>query len=231
MWRPNPELADHPDRLRWNARYGGDYAPTFEPHPLAVTALRLLPAAGPVLELASGPSGSALLAVSSGRPVTAVDASDVALAFLGNEAARRGLTGMLELIQADLAVWRPAAAHYALVLCTNFWDRGAFDVAVSAVADEGVLAWEALTAAAHAARPELPTQWCVGPGEPASLLPAGFEILDQHDVPAPPGQPARKRPRGGPGGAGQTPAEAGTPGPASAFCPDQSSVVTAFTSV
>jgi hypothetical protein len=193
MWRPNPELAGHPDRLRWNARYGGDYAPSFRPHPLAATALRLMPAAGPVLELASGPSGSALLAAAAGRLVTAVDASDVALAFLGNEAARRGLSEMLQLVQADLGLWRPAAGRYALVLCTNFWDRGVFEAATRAVANEGVLAWESLTAAAREGKPDLPAQWCVGPGEPASLLPAGFEVLDQHDVPAPPGQPARKR--------------------------------------
>jgi len=193
MWRPNPELAGHPDRLRWNARYSGDYTPSFQPHPLAAAALRLLPDAGPVLELASGPSGSALLAAAQDRQVTAVDASDVALALLGNEAARRGLSGKLTLVQADLAVWRPAGGRYALVLCTNFWERGVFAWAAPAVADDGVLAWESLTAAVRDARPEVPAQWCVGPGEPASLLPAGFDVLDQHDVPAPPGQPAVKR--------------------------------------
>jgi hypothetical protein len=25
--------------------------------------------------------------------------------------------------------------------------------------------------------------WCLEPGEPASLLPAGFEILDERDLP------------------------------------------------
>jgi SAM-dependent methyltransferase len=193
MWRPNPELADHPDRLRWNARYGGDYVPTFRPHPLAAAAVPMLPAAGPALELACGPSGSALLAAAAGRRVTAVDASDVALALLGDEASRRGLGELLTLVHADLAVWRPAGERYALVLCTNFWERAVFDVAVSAVADEGVLAWESLTDAAREGRPDLPADWCVGPGEPASLLPAGFDVLDQHDVPGAPGQPAVKR--------------------------------------
>jgi SAM-dependent methyltransferase len=193
MWRPNPELAGHPDRLRWNARYGGDYVPTFRPHPLAAAAMPMLPAAGPVLELACGPSGSALLAAAAGRHVTAIDASDVALDLLGNEAARRGLNERLTLVQADLAAWQPGTERYALVLCTNFWERAVFDVAVSAVADGGVLAWESLTDAARVGRPDLPADWCVGPGEPASLLPAEFDFLDQHDVPGPPGQPAVKR--------------------------------------
>jgi hypothetical protein len=193
MWRPNPELAGHPDRLRWNARYGGDYTPSFRPHPLVVTALPLLPAEGPLLELACGPSGGVLLAAAAGRHVTAVDVSDLALDLLWNEAARRGLSEMLTLVQADLGRWQPGAVRYALVLCTNFWDRGVFAAAVPAVAGDGVLAWESLTAAARERRPEVPAEWCVGPGEPASLLPGRFEILDQHDVPAPPGQPAEKR--------------------------------------
>lgn len=192
MWRPNPELADHPDRLRWNARYGGDYVPSFRPHSLAVAALALAPAAGPVLELAAGPSGSALLAAASGRAVTVVDASDVALGLLHAEAARRGVGELLTLTHADLAGWQPAG-QFALVLCTNFWERAVFGLAVPAVAAGGVLAWEALTDAVRATRPDVPAQWCVRPGEPASLLPADFDVIDQHDVPGESGE------AGGPG--------------------------------
>jgi SAM-dependent methyltransferase len=202
MWRRSPELADHPDRLRWNARYGGDYAPSFRPHPLAAAALGLLSADGPVLELAAGPSGSALLAAARGRPVTAVDVSDVGLGLLAAEASRRGLGDRLTLVEADLATWEPRPGQYALVLCTNFWERAVFEQAVPAVAERGVLAWESLTEAARAGRPELPARWCVGPGEPASLLPADFDVIDQHDVPGESGQAgarrqllARRRPR------------------------------------
>ena len=55
-------LAGHQDRMRWNARYGSDFEPSFEPHPLAVRALSLRLPDGPVADLACGPSGSALLA-------------------------------------------------------------------------------------------------------------------------------------------------------------------------
>ena len=184
MWPPSPELTDHPDRLRWNARYSGDYVAAFRPHPLAAEALRLarLPlGAGPVLELAAG------------HPVTVIDISDAGLGLLAAEASRRGLAERLTLVHADLARWVPGADRYAVVLCTNFWERAVFDAALRAVAGDGVLAWESLTEAAREGRPQLPAQWCVGPGEPASLLPPEFDVIDQHDVPGQPGQPPLRR--------------------------------------
>jgi hypothetical protein len=172
----------HPDRQRWDARYAAGPAPGFEPHPLAVRALAVPPPAGPVAELASGPSGSALLAAAAGRQVTAVDISGVALGMLAAEAARRGLAGLISLAETDLADWRPAAAGYALVLCTGFWDRAVFAVAVAAVRPGGVIGWEAFTTAARQQRPGLPASWCLASGQPASLLPAGFAVLAGCDV-------------------------------------------------
>ena len=49
----------------------------------------------------------------------------------------------------------------------------------------GLLAWEAYTAEARRTRPALPAQWCLAPGEPASLLPPDFTVMDQSDVPSP----------------------------------------------
>jgi SAM-dependent methyltransferase len=182
------ELADHPDRLRWNARYDGRAAPSFGPHDLAVAALHGPLPDGPlldgrVLDLACGLSGSALAAAAAGRRVTAVDISDVALRRLRAEAGRRGLLDRIELVHADLARWRPAGAPYALVLCAGYWDRAVFGWAAAALAAGGVLGWQALTQAARVARPGLPADWCLGPGEPATLLPPGFTVLSQADVP------------------------------------------------
>ena len=118
------DLAGHPDRLRWNERYGNGFTASFAPHPLAVAALALDLPDGPVADLASGPSGSVLLAAARGRPVTAVDVSEVALALLGREARRRGLEHLVTLVHADLQAWRPAPGGYALVLGTGFWDPG-----------------------------------------------------------------------------------------------------------
>jgi SAM-dependent methyltransferase len=178
-----PGLAAHTDRIRWNARYTGGFRPSFRPHPLAEQALTLPLPAGPVLDLASGPSGSALLAAAAGRAVTAVDVSEVALGLLGAEAEARDLAGLVSLVHADLAGWRPPGS-YPLVLCTGYWDRAVFATAAAAVAPGGLLGWEALTQAARQARPGLCPGWCVGPGEPASLLPGGFTVLSQQDTAA-----------------------------------------------
>jgi SAM-dependent methyltransferase len=177
------ELAGHPDRARWNARYAGGFEASFEPHPLTVRALSLGLPDGPVADLACGPSGSALLAAAAGRRVTAVDISEVALDLLAARARRRGLAGLITLVHADLAEWRVAPGGYALVLGTGYWDRVVFAAAAAAVAAGGALGWEAFTAAAGAVRPGLPAEWCLAPGEPASLLPAGFTVLGQDELP------------------------------------------------
>jgi SAM-dependent methyltransferase len=178
-----PVPGDHPDRTRWNARYAGGFVPSFRPHPLAVRALALDLPDGPVADLACGPSGAALLAAADGRRVTAVDVSEVALWLLGDEARRRGLGGLITLVHADLSAWSGEPRSYALVLCTGFWNAAVFAAAAGSVADGGVLAWEALTAEARGTRPGLPAQWCLAPGEPASLLPPGFTLIDQSDKP------------------------------------------------
>lgn len=193
-----PGLADQPDRIRWNARYqAAGYQPPFTPHPLAVRALAASdsdsasgPPPGPVLDLACGPSGSALLAAARGRQVVAVDASEVALRLLAAEARARGLADLLSIVQADLGRWRPEPDGYAIVLCTGYWDRDVFAAAALAVRAGGVLGWEALTLAARAGRPQLPEQWCLRPGEPAALLPPDFGVIGQDDVGP---EPAAKR--------------------------------------
>jgi SAM-dependent methyltransferase len=177
MERSQPGSSDDSDRIRWNARYGDGYVPSFAPHPLALSALALHLPAGPMLDLACGPSGSALAAAADGRQVTAVDVADVALDLLAAEASRRGLAGLISLVHADLATWRPDPARYALVLCTGYWDRALFAAAAQATNRGGALAWEAFTAAARHDRPQLPAEWCLRPGEPATLLSADFDVL------------------------------------------------------
>ena len=179
--RPVPD--DHPDRVRWNAKYASGFEPSFRPHLLAVRALAANLPDGPVADLACGVSGAALLAAANGRRVTAVDVSEVALRLLGDEAGRRGLGHLITPVHADLSAWSPEPRSYALVLCTRFWLVDVFTAAVGAVADGGLLAWEALTAEARRSRPHLPAEWLLAPGEPASLLPPDFALLDQTDLP------------------------------------------------
>jgi SAM-dependent methyltransferase len=138
---------------------------------------------GPIADLACGPSGSALLAASAGRHVTAVDVSEAALRLLADEARRRDLASLVTLVHADLREWHPAAGRYALVLCTGYWDRAVFGPAAHAVTPGGLLAWQAYTTEALRAKPSLPAEWCLAPGEPASLLPPGFEVIGTRDRP------------------------------------------------
>lgn len=190
-------MSEHSDRERWDARYGGGFRPSFAAHPLAVRALAVLGAGGPerlpVLDLACGPSGSALVAAERGHRVVAVDISEVALGMLGAEAEARGLAALITLVSADLGAWRPEAGRFGLVLCTGYWDRELFPEAARGVAEGGLLAWEAFTVEAMRVRPGLPRQWCLAPGEPASLLPDGFEVICQEDVPGEAGVARTKR--------------------------------------
>jgi SAM-dependent methyltransferase len=165
--------AEGSDRLRWNARHAE--RASFTAHRLAERALAMPLPEGPVLDLACGTSGSALLAAAHGRRVTAVDISDVALGLLSDEARRRGLD--VTVIHADLVSWRPTS-EFALVLCTGYWDRALFGPAAEAVLPGGVLAWAAFTTEARRDRPHLPAEWCLEEGEPATLLPDGFAVLD-----------------------------------------------------
>ncbi len=173
---------DHPDRVRWNAKYAVGFTPSFAPHPLATRSLALDLPDGPVADLACGPSGAALLAATRGRQVTAVDVSEVALGLLGAEAARRGLGHLITLVHADLSAWSPSPRSFALVLCTGFWDSALFWAAAGAVAGGGLLAWKAFTTEARRGRPGLPEEWCLAPGEPASLLPPHFTVISQGDA-------------------------------------------------
>jgi SAM-dependent methyltransferase len=181
----DPELGAHPDRLRWNAKYQRALNVSFCPHPLARQALSLGLPAGSMADLACGPSGSALLAAAAGRPVVAVDVAEAGLRLLEAEARRRGLAGLITLVHADLAAWRPGEGRFALVLCTGYWDRAVFGSATRAVAPGGLIAWEAYTEEALRTRPSLRPEWCLAPGQPASLLPRGFEVITQQDSPEP----------------------------------------------
>jgi hypothetical protein len=182
-----PVPGDHADRLRWNAKYAAGFVPSFEPHPLAVRVFGSSGSSpadlpdGSLAELACGPSGAALLAAAGGRRVTAVDVSEIALGMLAEEARRRGLDHLITGVHADLSAWRPEPRSYAVVLCTGFWASAVFTAAAEGVAVGGLLGWEAFTAQARRSRRSLPADWCLAPGEPASLLPPDFTLLNQHD--------------------------------------------------
>jgi hypothetical protein len=102
------------------------------------------------------------------------------------------VAGPVAAVQADLTSWRPRRESCALVLCTGYWDLDLFPGAAEAVLPGGLLGWEAFTTDALLVRPGMPVQWCLETGEPASLLPAGYDVLSYEDVPDS-GSGARRR--------------------------------------
>lgn len=172
-------LRRHPDRLRWNRRYTGE-PPTFHPHALVQAALNAGLPDGPVLELACGRSGSALVLARSGRHVVAVDISDVALSQLWAEVERRGLSARVECVLADTASYDPGEERFALVLATYFWDAVAFSRACAAVLPGGLLGWEALASEPGAERSDLPFR--IPHGELSARLPRRFTVLQEQPV-------------------------------------------------
>lgn len=105
---PSALLADHPDRIRWNAKYecADPTEAVFAPISWLGDVLQFGVPEGPVLELACGRSGTALGLAAAGRCMTAIDVSDTALVQLELEATRRELADRLTLVHADLCSWQ-----------------------------------------------------------------------------------------------------------------------------
>lgn len=178
-------LEDHPDRLKWNARYKDPKRLAPKGFcPLYDRAATLGYPDGPVLELACGLSAQALALAGDGREVLAVDISNVALERLRAEALERGLGSRLICVEADLNSWRPPAGRqFALIICVMYWEEAVFDYAWTAVAAGGLLAWQAFTLDHLRYRPSQNPDWCFKAGEPANRLPAErFTVLHEEDV-------------------------------------------------
>lgn len=176
---PSALLADHPDRIRWNAKYecADPTEAVFAPISWLGDVLQFGVPEGPVLELACGRSGTALGLAAAGRCVTAIDVSDTALVQLELEATRRELADRLTLVHADLCSWQSGDGRFALVLCRLSWHPPTFRQACEAVAPGGVVAWEAWRRPIDVARDTRRAEWCLKPGQPESELPAGFTVI------------------------------------------------------
>lgn len=176
-----PEIpTDHPDRVKWNDRYAmaSTHGAEFGAGPWLEDVIGSGLPKGPVLELACGLSGAALVFAALGRQVTAVDVSDVALRRLGEEGHRRGVLDRLTVVHADLTTWTTADAVYALVMCRFFWDAAVFGQACAAVAPGGLLVWEG-PVLTEPPTSHVPAKWCLKEREPACLLSAEFSVLRQ----------------------------------------------------
>lgn len=102
-----------------------------------VRFMGLIPAGGPVLDVAAGAGRHTRLFAARGHPVTAVDRHTMKLRDLAETPA--------EIIEADLengAPWPLGKRQFAAVVVTNYLHRPLFPALIGAVAPGGVLLYE-----------------------------------------------------------------------------------------
>jgi SAM-dependent methyltransferase len=147
----------HPDPSSdWVARFAG-----------------VVPAGGPVLDLASGKGRHARLFLRLGHPVTAIDIDLAGIADLRGDAR-------LEAIQADLesgAPWPLPGRRFAGVVVTNYLHRPLFPGILDAVAPGGALIYETFAVGNERfGRPSNP-DFLLRPGELLELVRGRLEVL------------------------------------------------------
>jgi tellurite methyltransferase len=137
------------------------------------------PAAAPrALDVATGLGRNALYLAAAGYKVDAVDISDTALREAARRARRLRLRG-IHWIAADLDRWRPAHAHYDVVINAFFLNRRLFPALRAAVRPGGLLFFEThLAGGDEAARPGRPRR--LRPGELRRVL-RRWEVLYAKD--------------------------------------------------
>ncbi len=155
------------DSTFWDERFGrSGYAYGREPNDFLRAEAHRIPA-GPVLCMAEGEGRNAVHLAKLGHPVTAVDFSAAGLRKAEQLATEQGVR--LELVQADLATYRPPLASFAGVV--SIWAHVPLAVrgpmyahAIESLVPGGVLILEAYT----------PAQVALGTGGPRdpALLPS-----------------------------------------------------------
>jgi tellurite methyltransferase len=150
-------------QAEWDAKYRLDpEEPTAEPAGILREVLAMLPASGPVLDLACGRGRNAIYLAQCGRHVIAVDWSAVALDSLENAARRKGIPvrrirrladssgsphAGLELAQCDLEKIEIPASSYGAILCIRYLHRQLFPQISRALRPGGLLVYETFTQA------------------------------------------------------------------------------------
>jgi SAM-dependent methyltransferase len=147
--------------LDWNAKHrAAAEEPAAEPAGFVRELLPLLPR-GPALDLACGTGRHTLLLASRQQPVTAVDASEVALEILERRAhlSQCAVTRIersaqiakrrhgIQLWQTDLEEVSLPSESFSLVLCVNYLQRSLFSQIERTLVPGGMLLFETYTVA------------------------------------------------------------------------------------
>ncbi len=105
----------------------------------------LLPSSGHALDLACGRGRHALWLAARGLAVEAVDRDEAALAWLREEATRRGLAVTTRLLDLERPTAVLAASAYDLIVVVHYLHRPLFPQIVAALRPGGVLVYETFT--------------------------------------------------------------------------------------
>lgn len=149
-----------------------------EPAALLVEFRDRLPK-GKALDVAMGYGRHALYLAAAGWEVDAVERDPEAVAACRAEARRRGLS--INVIEADLDVYRPPASTYDLITCFYFLDRALIPHIRDALKPGGVIIYETFSIE-NQRRFGGPrrTEFCLQPNELLTLF-EGFLIMDARE--------------------------------------------------
>jgi SAM-dependent methyltransferase len=165
----------HPDRDRWNAKHGAGRGGHGANVRLIMHRDRL--ARGRALDVAAGSGENAVILALAGWSVVASDLSDVAMARARGRA--RELRADLSLVQADATRLPFRSASFDTVVCTYFLDRESARRLPELLKPAGTLFFMTHRVGHQKYIPDLPTQYCLEPGEVKTLFPTMTPVL--HD--------------------------------------------------
>lgn len=146
---------------------------TETPSPWIVRFAHLVPAGGPVLDLACGRGRHLRWFAGRGHPVVGVDRDPEALA---------GLQGVGELLQADIenGPWPLAGRQFAAVVVTNYLWRPLFPHILESVAPGGVLLHETFALGNETVGKPSRPDFLLAPGELLRAYP-GLRVVAYED--------------------------------------------------
>ena len=167
----------HPDRERWNEKYKAGRGGHGANVRLIMHRDRL--ARGRAVDVAAGAGENAAILALAGWTTVAVDLSDEALAR--SQSRARELRADLSLVQADATRLPLRPSSFDTVVCTYFLDRESARLLPRLLKPGGTLFFMTHRVGHQKYIPELPTQYCLEPGEVVSLFPGLKLILHKEE--------------------------------------------------
>ena len=167
----------HPDRERWNAKHAAGRGGHGANVRLIMYRDRLAP--GRALDVAAGSGENASILALAGWSVVACDLSDEAIARMRRRSGE--LKADLEVVQADATQLPFRPGSFDAVICTYFLDRDAARRLPLLLKPGGTLFFMTHLVGHQKYIPELPTQYCLEPGEVKTLFPTLSPLLHREE--------------------------------------------------